>query len=59
MATNPWEIDDMPHTIARAVAPLLQLVLPSRGRHRSAGSLPVTYGAEAGPRWIHGMKAAG
>lgn len=105
----------MTQNIARLVAPLLRLLLPARGRHRSFDCLPTvrcrdaqtlvlarvpggreellrgedaalirpyaltaeewqkrrleygrrrgplfaTYGTEAGPRWLHGLKAAG
>ncbi|MFJ3949592.1 hypothetical protein ACIPXV_05900 [Streptomyces libani] len=47
----------MPQTIARAVVLLLRLLLPARGRHRSAGYS--MYGIAAEPRWIPGVEVAG
>jgi hypothetical protein len=36
VATNPVEVDDMPHAIAWTFETLLCLLLPARGRHRSS-----------------------
>ncbi|MEU9121945.1 hypothetical protein AB0C96_19140 [Streptomyces sp. NPDC048506] len=40
MATNPWEVDDMRKHSAWIFELLLRVLLPARGRHRSAGALP-------------------
>ncbi|AJT64872.3 hypothetical protein T261_3202 [Streptomyces lydicus] len=55
--------------------PLLRLLFPARGCHRSAVALPAqerrlqrgrrralwlaAYGIDAGPRWIHGVEVMG
>ncbi|MGW2631746.1 hypothetical protein ACWC2K_20745 [Streptomyces chattanoogensis] len=41
MATNPWEVDDMRKHSAWILELLFRLLLPARGRHRSAGA-PLT-----------------
>ncbi|MFF4951723.1 hypothetical protein ACWC2K_08125 [Streptomyces chattanoogensis] len=47
MATNPWEVDDMRKHSAWIFELLLRLLLPARGRHRSAGALRAAWSADA------------
>ena len=47
MATNPWEVDDMRKHSAWIFELLLWVLLPARGRHRSAGALPAVGCADA------------